>query len=247
MRFSLQEIKTYKNSQTGDIKGYRIPETLTGLTTAIKLVDEFDKKAKEGRHKESEYNKLAEVGGRIVKELQDLVSDPKGAYNTAAFKREIETSGWFSGQNVMVLDADNRPLYSEDAAKKAGEGANTNLTIAELKQTGVGLGRNALKKLLSQDKDILQKKVAVMYGKTLEDLADYTIDDLQEAIISAVDISNESGEFEGLGKAVYRELVGEVYRNPIINNQWDILSTLFYTSKDIKDDSLWTDVIMDLE
>ena len=238
LRFSLQEVKTYKNSQTGEIKGYSIPQTLTGLTTAIKLVDEFDKKAKEGRHKESEYDKLAEVGNRIVEGLQDLVSDPKGAYNTAAFKREIETSGWFSGRNVTVSDDDNHPLYSKDVVEKAEEaGANTNLTIAELKQTGVGLGRNALKKLLPKDKDILQKKVAIMYDKALEELANYTEDVLQEAIISAVDISNTEGKFEGLGKAVSRELVGEVYREPIINNQWDILSTLFYTSKDIDENS----------
>lgn len=236
LRFSLQEVKTYKNLQTGDIEGYSIPQTLTGLTRAIELVDNFDKNAKKGRHEESEYNELAEVGGQIVKELQNLVSDPKGAYNTAAFKREIETSGWFSGRNVTVSDDDKEhKLYSDD--KKAGEGANTDLTIDELKQIGVGLGRNTLKKALSQDKDILQKKVAVMYGKTLEELAKYTVDDLQEAIISAVDISNESGEFRDWGPALYRELVGEIFRNPIINNQWDILSTLLYTSKDIDENS----------
>lgn len=232
LRFSLQEAKTYKNLQTGEIEGYGISQALTGLTRAIKIVDDFDKNID---HTKSEYEKLAEQGGQIVENLQNLISDPKGAYNTAILKREIATSGWISGVNIATgLEPDkNRKLYSE----VAGEGANTELTIDELKQTGVGLGRNTLKKALSQDKEILQKRVAVMYGKTLKDLADYTIDDLQEAIISAVDISNESGEFRDLGKALYRELVGEIFRNPIINNQWDILSTLFYTSKDIDADS----------
>lgn len=233
LRFSLQEIKTYKNLQTGEIEGYSIPQTLTGLTSAIELVADFDKKI---THEESDYNELVKQGGQIVERLQKLISDPKGAYNTAIFKREIENSGWFSGQNVTVSKNDKkRKLYSD--AGEAGEGANTDLTIAELKQIGVGLGRNALKKALSQDKKILQKRVALMYGKTLKQVEKYTIDELQEAIVSAVDISNKTGEFKGLGKAVYRELVGEIFRDPIINNQWDILSTLFYTSKDIKDDS----------
>ena len=232
LRFSLQEVKTYKNSQTGEVEGYGISQTLTGLTRAIKIIDDFDKKTE---HTKTEYEKLAEQGGQIVENLQNLISDPKGAYNTAILKREIATSGWISGVNIATgLEQDKKhKLYSG----VAGEGANTELTIDELKQTGVGLGRNTLKKALSQDKEILQKRVAVMYGKTLKDLADYTIDDLQEAIISAVDISNESGEFRDLGKALYRELVGEIFRNPIINNQWDILSTLLYTSKDIDADS----------
>lgn len=232
LRFSLQEAKTYKNLQTGEVEGYGISQTLTGLTRAIKIIDDFDKKTE---HTKTEYEKLAEQGGQIVENLQNLISDPKGAYNTAILKREIATSGWISGVNIATgLEQDkNRKLYSG----VAGEGANTELTIDELKQTGVGLGRNTLKKALSQDKDILQKKVAVMYGKTLEELAKYTVDDLQEAIISAVDISNESGEFRDWGPALYRELVGEIFRNPIINNQWDILSTLLYTSKDIDADS----------
>lgn len=232
LRFSLQEAKTYKNLQTGEVEGYGISQTLTGLTRAIKIIDDFDKKTE---HTKTEYEKLAEQGGQIAENLQNLISDPKGAYNTAILKREIATSGWISGVNIATgLEQDkNRKLYSG----VVGEGANTELTIDELKQTGVGLGRNTLKKALSQDKEILQKRVAVMYGKTLKDLAGYTIDDLQEAIISAVDISNESGEFRDLGKALYRELVGEIFRNPIINNQWDILSTLLYTSKDIDADS----------
>lgn len=232
LRFSLQEAKTYKNLQTGEVEGYGISQTLTGLTRAIKIIDDFDKKTE---HTKTEYEKLAEQGGQIVENLQNLISDPKGAYNTAIFKREISTSGWISGVNIATgLEQDkNRKLYSG----VAGEGANTELTIDELKQTGVGLGRNTLKKALSQDKDILQKKVAVMYGKTVEELAKYTVDDLQEAIISAVDISNGSGKFRDWGPALYRELVGEIFRNPIINNQWDILSTLLYTSKDIDADS----------
>ena len=232
LRFSLQEAKTYKNLQTGEVEGYGISQTLTGLTRAIKIIDDFDKKTE---HTKTEYEKLAEQGGQIAENLQNLISDPKGAYNTAILKREIATSGWISGVNIATgLEQDkNRKLYSG----VVGEGANTELTIDELKQIGVGLGRNTLKKALSQDKEILQKRVAVMYGKTLKDLAGYTIDDLQEAIISAVDISNESGEFRDLGKALYRELVGEIFRNPIINNQWDILSTLLYTSKDIDADS----------
>lgn len=236
LRFSLQEAKTYKNLQTGEVEGYGISQTLTGLTRAIKIIDDFDKKTE---HTKTEYEKLAEQGGQIVENLQNLISDPKGAYNTAILKREISTSGWISGVNIATgLEQDkNRPLYSGDVEKAKEAGANTDLTIDELKQIGVGLGRNTLKKALSQDKDILQKKVAVMYGKTLEELAKYTVDDLQEAIISAVDISNESGEFRDWGPALYRELVGEIFRNPIINNQWDILSTLLYTSKDIDADS----------
>lgn len=232
LRFSLQEAKTYKNLQTGEVEGYGISQTLTGLTRAIKIIDDFDKKTE---HTKTEYEKLAEQGGQIAENLQNLISDPKGAYNTAILKREIATSGWISGVNIATgLEQDkNRKLYSG----VAGEGANTELTIDELKQTGVGLGRNTLKKALSQDKEILQKKVAIMYDKTLEELAEYTVDDLQEAIISAVDISNKSGKFRDWGPALYRELVGEIFRNPIINNQWDILSTLLYTSKDIDADS----------